>query len=125
MLAHFPKPSKPEFSMRCPTERSLHSTQIESLALRKPPLLHSEPASPAAVKHSDEDIIRVFEGLAAAHQALTQASGGDSATDGDVSEEEEAGRELREAAEMAMVGGSSVFAFPASAARFLYLQFQP
>lgn len=91
--------------------------QIELLSLKDPPQPLSEPAPPVTVLHTDEEVVRVYEGLAAARQALSLAAGGDTDAAVDVSNESArkgAAQDLQEAAVEAMAKGSAVFAFPGS-----------
>lgn len=97
--------------------------QIELLSLKDPPQPVLEPAPPATVLHTDEEVVRVYEGLAAARQALSLAAGGDAGAAVDVSDEasgKEAAQNLQEAAVEAMAKGSAVFAFPGSAGLSIY-----
>ena len=90
--------------------------QIELLAVKDA----AEPAasaSPVAIQHDEEAVIRVYEGLAAAQQALSLENGSGAAS-GEDREREGAGKSLREAAEKAMDAGSAVFAYPGSASFF-------
>lgn len=88
------------------------SAQIELLSVRDQA---QEAAAPVPVVHDEENVIRVYEGLAAAQQALSQDVGGGGTAGVGGGGQEDSAQSLREAAEEAMAAGSAVFAFPGSA----------
>ena len=91
----------------------LRRVQIELLVVKEA-LQPAAAAARATAQHDEETVIRVYEGLAAAQQALSLESGSGAASGGG-REQEDSAESLREAAEKAMEAGSAVFAYPGSA----------